>query len=63
MVRKEGGESEINRMAIVLPDDDTLVFTVDHHISVHVVCQSIDVRRILILSLTVDKRQGKQISM
>lgn len=35
----------------VLPDDDTLVLTVDHHISVHVICQSVDVRRVLILSL------------
>lgn len=34
-----------------LPDDDTLVLTINHHVSVHVVCQSVDVRRILILSL------------
>lgn len=40
----------------VLPNDDTLVLTVYHHVSVHVICQSVDVRRILILSLREDKR-------
>lgn len=38
-----------------LPDDDTLVLTVNHHVPVHVICQSVDVRRVLILSLKVDK--------
>ena len=33
------------------PDDDTLVFAVNHHVSVHVVRQSVDVRRVLILGL------------
>lgn len=45
---------------IILPDDDTLVFTVNHHISVHVVCQSVDVRRILILCLAVYKESKSQ---
>lgn len=35
----------------LLPDDDALVLTVNHHVSVHVICQSVDVRRVLILSL------------
>ena len=39
-----------------LPDDDTLVLTINHHVSVHVVCQSVDVRRVLILSLRGDRR-------
>lgn len=34
-----------------LPDDDTLVLTVNHHVPVHVVRQRVDVRRVLILSL------------
>lgn len=34
-----------------LPDDDTLVFTINEHVAVHVVCQRIDVGWILILSL------------
>ncbi len=36
------------------PDDDTLILSVDHHVSVHVISQRVDVRRILILGL---KRQ------
>jgi hypothetical protein len=38
------------------PDDDTLVLPVDHHVSVHVVCQGVDVRRVLILGLEVQQR-------
>ena len=37
--------------SLLIPDDDALVLPVDHHVAVHVVCQSIDVRRILILGL------------
>lgn len=37
--------------APVLPDDDTLVLTVDEHVPVHVVGEGIDVWRILILGL------------
>lgn len=33
------------------PDDDTLILSINHHVSVHVVCQSIDVRWVLILGL------------
>lgn len=35
----------------VLPDDHALVLVVDHHVSVHVVSQSVDVRGVLVLSL------------
>lgn len=38
-----------------LPDDDTLILSVNHHVSVHVICQSVDMRRVLILSLRDDK--------
>lgn len=34
-----------------IPDDDTLVFTVDEHVPIHVVGEGIDMRRILILGL------------
>ena len=34
-----------------LPDDDTLVLAVNHHVSVHVVSQRIDVGGVLILGL------------
>lgn len=34
-----------------LPDDDTLVLTVDEHVAVHVVREGIDVRGILVLGL------------
>ena len=33
------------------PDDDALVFVVDRHVAIHVVGQSVDVRRILVLGL------------
>ena len=36
---------------ITLPNDDTLVFHVDQHVSVHVVCQGIHVRRVLVRGL------------
>lgn len=34
-----------------VPDDDTLVLTVNEHVPVHVVREGIDVRGILVLSL------------
>lgn len=34
-----------------LPDDHTLVFSVNYHVSVHVVCQSINMWWVFILSL------------
>lgn len=34
-----------------IPDDDTLVFTVDEHVPIHVVGEGIDMRGILILGL------------
>ena len=37
--------------SVLIPDDDALVLPVDHHVAVHVVCQSVDVRRVLILGL------------
>lgn len=33
------------------PYDDTLILPVDHHVSVHVVSQGVDVRWVLILGL------------
>lgn len=33
------------------PDDDTLVLHVNHHVSVHIVGQGIDMRGVLILGL------------
>lgn len=36
---------------LVIPDDDTLVLTVDEHVAVHVVREGIDVWRILVLGL------------
>lgn len=39
------------------PDDDTLVLAVNHHVPVHVVCQGVDVRGVLILSLQIDEIQ------
>lgn len=33
------------------PDDNTLILPVNHHVSVHVVSQGVDVRWILILGL------------
>lgn len=51
--QKKGGEEwNVN----VLPDNDALVLPINHHISVHVVRQSVDVRRVLILSLDISKR-------
>lgn len=41
--------------AFCLPDNDALAFTVDHHVSVHIVCQRIDMRRVFILSLNKEK--------
>lgn len=35
-----------------LPDDDTLVLAVYHHVSVHVVSQCVDVGGVLVLSLS-----------
>lgn len=42
------------------PDDDTLVLTVNHHVSVHVVSQSIDVRGVLILGLEEDGQNNQK---
>lgn len=39
-----------------LPDDDTLVLAVNHHVPVHVVSQGVDVGGVLILSL--EERSG-----
>lgn len=36
------------------PNDDTLVLPIDHHVSVHVVGQGVDVRRILVLGLQAE---------
>lgn len=44
----------------VLPDDDALVLAVDHHVSVHVVGQGVDVRWVLVLSLRRDATAEKQ---
>lgn len=46
------------RLRCVLPDDHTLVLTVDHHVSVHVVSQSVDVGRVLVLGLGEDRVGG-----
>lgn len=43
----------------ISPDDDALVLTVDHHVPVHVVCQSVDVRGVLILSLQTHNVQNQ----
>lgn len=42
------------------PDDDALVLAVNHHVSVHVVSQSVDVRRVLILGLEEGQNQQNQ---
>lgn len=34
-----------------IPDDDTLVLHVDHHVTIHVVCQCVHMGRVFILSL------------
>lgn len=41
---------------MVRPDDDTLVLTVDHHVTVHVVSQGVDVRGVLILGLETEEK-------
>jgi hypothetical protein len=41
----------------VIPDDDALVLPVDDHVSVHIVCKSIDVWRVFILCLGMPKKK------
>lgn len=43
----------------LLPDDDALVLAVNHHVSVHVVSQGVDVGGVLVLSLRRDVNNGK----
>lgn len=43
----------------LLPDDDTLVLSVDDHVSVHTVGEGIDMRRVLILRLGKQKQKPK----
>lgn len=45
-----------------LPDDDTLVLAVNHHVSVHMVSQSVDVGGVLILSLEDKEDRGSIIN-
>lgn len=44
---------------LLLPDDDTLVLSVDDHVSVHTVCKGIDMRWVLILGLEKQKQKPK----
>lgn len=41
------------------PDDNTLIFSFDHHVSVHVVSQGVDVGWILILGLSTHKNDSE----
>lgn len=42
------------------PDDDALVLTVNHHVSVHAVSQGVDVGGVLVLSLGRDVNNGER---
>lgn len=44
----------------LLPDDDTLVLSVNDHVPVHTVGQGIDMRRVLILRLEEQNRNQNQ---
>lgn len=44
----------------LLPDDDTLVLSVNDHVSVHTVGEGIDMRRVLILRLEEQNRNQNQ---
>ena len=39
-----------------IPDDDTLVLSVNDHVSVHIICKSIDMWWVFILSLEKQKQ-------
>lgn len=39
------------------PNDDALVLSIDHHVSVHVIGQGVDVRRILVLGLQTEAKR------
>lgn len=51
VIKKNNNKYIMPKKNDVSPDDDTLVLAVDHHVPVHVVCQGVDVRGVLILSL------------
>ena len=42
------------------PDDDTLILSVDHHVSVHVISQGVDVGGVLILGLEKEREEQKE---
>ena len=42
------------------PDDDTLILSVDHHVSVHVISQGVDVVGVLILGLEKEREEQKE---
>lgn len=42
-----------------IPDNNTLVFTINHHVSIHVVCQGIYVRWVFILGLRDRRKRDK----
>lgn len=44
----------------LIPDDDTLVFSVNDHVSVHIICESIDMWWVFILGLEKQSKRKKQ---